>query len=134
MITKRGGQEEDEDVQVEDISEQELLAMLDAEEDSLFVCRRLFKDRPQNEWQLRCLTAHHVQQLKETGVVVIDDLLNQEVVDQVRQEALKMVGEGKLKPPHEQRKNEDPFRDQTARNDLICWYTPNYNKELQEIS
>lgn len=122
------GYDEDDTMEevIEDITEQEMLQLLEEQEDSLEVARRLFFcQRPdQVSDQLQILSPDHLESLFQHGVVVIDGLFESSAsscVDDARSVALEMFANGQLQPASMVKENDDPFRDRTARDDWICW-------------
>ncbi|KAJ3282161.1 hypothetical protein HDU79_010148, partial [Rhizoclosmatium sp. JEL0117] len=113
-------QDEMEDEVGEDIPEMELLAMMDAEEDSLLIARRLFKLEVNPE-TLAMLKQEHLEALYQHGFVYIDGLVDLGVVAEARRVAGLLSEAGDMTPAALVRMEDDPFRDRKARDDVIMW-------------
>ncbi|KAI8611645.1 hypothetical protein BC830DRAFT_1171710 [Chytriomyces sp. MP71] len=115
--------EDDEmEEEAEDVPEMELLAMMDAEEDSLHVVRRLFysgADLVSIETKL--LGRNALASLREQGFVWLDGLFDGDVIQAAREAALQLAESGEMIPAGMVRLEDDPFRDRKARDDVICW-------------
>ncbi|KAJ3106058.1 hypothetical protein HDU97_007061 [Phlyctochytrium planicorne] len=132
---------------VEDISESELLSAMDQMEDSLLVARRLFKleglqvtavpkiqdiiipmpedpSPPFSSLELDVLPAAAVEALWRQGFTFIDGLLDADLAREARDRGIQMGNDGLLTPASEVRMDDDPFRDRTARDDIIAWLHP----------
>ncbi|RKO86984.1 hypothetical protein BDK51DRAFT_39736 [Blyttiomyces helicus] len=109
-------EDQEEEEFVDEVSEQEMLAMLDAQEDPLLVARRLRRADAGAD-QL-------VDELFEVGFVVVDGFVEAQVAEEAKVEALKMFRRGEMTPACEIRLEDDPFRDRNARNDSIRWLHP----------
>ncbi|KAI9328793.1 hypothetical protein BDR26DRAFT_808227 [Obelidium mucronatum] len=113
--------EMDEEV-AEDMDEMALLAMMDAQEDSLLVAQRLFRSGAVvTDESLRVLERSHIAQLYASGFVAIDGLLDLGTVCQARSIALSLAEGGEMTPAALVRMEDDPFRDRSARDDVILW-------------
>mmetsp|Transcript_3697 Transcript_3697/g.8099 ORF Transcript_3697/g.8099 Transcript_3697/m.8099 type:complete len:151 (+) Transcript_3697:53-505(+) len=106
--------EEREEECVEEMSEEELLMMLDAEEDPHITCCRLFDVEAPH--QLSLLKHEHVEALKTSGHVIIDDFIQQESAASLYDEAMKLRDDGALQPGGKLSRG-----DAQVRNDLVCW-------------
>jgi len=129
---------DDSESMVEEISEMELLAMLDAQEDPLSVAQRLFqptiKDILDSNYDpslirnvenglihFQILTKQQIEQLYNVGYVIIDDIISQDICKRIRQIAFDWKDKGKLKVASDIINPDDPFRDRDARSDMITW-------------
>ncbi|CEO96924.1 hypothetical protein PBRA_005528 [Plasmodiophora brassicae] len=97
---------DDDDADVVDVTEAELLALLDANENPLLTCRRLFLPGA-GRHRLQVLSAADADRLYRDGVVVIDGFVDGATVASARHSALSMRSDG--------------FRDNDARDDVIAW-------------
>ncbi|KAJ3403654.1 hypothetical protein HDU80_003936 [Chytriomyces hyalinus] len=113
-----------------DIPEMELLAMMDAQEDSLLAAQRLFtlagKSREYLVDRLRAITVETVSQLYETGYAVVDGLVDADLIEMANAAANSLAQmEGAMVAAASDRIEDDPFRDRQARDDVICWLHKN---------
>ncbi|KAJ3409415.1 hypothetical protein HDV05_004436 [Chytridiales sp. JEL 0842] len=132
---------------VEEIPEMELLAMLDAEEDSLHICRRLFHARI--PWEGVCLNGADLEEramrleeclgeelevlggngaveMWEKGWTVVDTVFDTDpsIVSNAQAYALHLFQTQQLHPASTHRLEDDPFRDRKARDDHILFLHP----------
>ena len=123
--------EDDELVEIEAISEREMLQWMDRQEDSLLVCRRLLRYTPDTlEWLIsggepafRWLQTRHLQELYHRGWTVLDRVLDVEQTLTIRRLAEERMANGELTAAHLMHAVEDdPYRDGEARGDFIGWY------------
>lgn len=120
--------------EVVEISENEMLAMLDAERDPFDVCaqifdkEKLFGDEYHEDEIIVSpnLTLKHFRELYQRGFVVIDNFIDSEEANEIYSLTKKISHT--FKPACELKSIEDScddkFRDNTARSDLIKWLHP----------
>ncbi|SPR01876.1 unnamed protein product (mitochondrion) [Plasmodiophora brassicae] len=122
---------DDDDADVVDVTEAELLALLDANENPLLTCRRLFLPGA-GRHRLQVLSAADADRLYRDGVVVIDGFVDGATVASARHSALSMRSDGVLARPAIAKARSagvadgdagalDEFRDNDARDDVIAW-------------
>ena len=105
-------QEELEEL-VEEMDEMDLLEWMEKNQDSLQICSSLFKDS---------INESIYKDLFEKGLYIQDDFLSQSKADEYYNLALEQVKLGDLKDPKRTKEDqEDPFRDNDARKDVIKW-------------
>jgi hypothetical protein len=111
--------EEMEDI-VEEVTEMEMLAMLEEQEPSLRICRRLMKPITRG---LSVIDENHVESLKTRGWFSMDGVMHQLAIDAVYAAAQEFFKSGRMQPASALHSNDDdPFRDRRARGDSIMWY------------
>ncbi|KAI9203231.1 2OG-Fe(II) oxygenase superfamily-domain-containing protein [Polychytrium aggregatum] len=125
------GVEIEEEEVVEEIGEQELLALLDQQQDSLEICRGLFFSQnpdgliPSGQ-TLSTLSEGAAQGLYRNGLVVIDGFFTDApTISQAHQLAADLVATGRFVEASTIRQDDDPFRDRKARDDWILWLHAN---------
>jgi hypothetical protein len=127
-------EQEEEEEEVE-ISEEEMLKMLDQQEDPFVTCARLFKSVELESLGLEILTPDNVQQLKTHGYLILENVIPETTQQQATEQTLNMVSSNKLHAAGSSKSAEDdPFRDNKARTDLTTWL--HHDEEtgaLQEI-
>lgn len=99
---------------VEEMSEMELLQHLDALEDPLSVCQRLFTKVPEPFHGF-------IHDLYHQGLVVIEDFINESDRKTILDEAHDLLDNGVLKDSSSHGPDTDPFRDHAARRDVMAW-------------
>jgi hypothetical protein len=125
-------EEEEEEEEHVELPESELIHLLDAQENPLLVCRRLFLHAqlsslllPQPTLDLEVLAPAHIHQLHKCGILVLDDVFDAQTVIQAREDTLRtLLPGGRLVKPSSTRDADDPFRDEDARADVIAWMSP----------
>lgn len=118
------GAEQEEEV-VEDMTEAELLSLLDAEADPLLVARTLLRDG----WRARlqaagatALSSAHVEALLARGWAVLEGACSAEACAAADEEASRRLQGGLLCDPGEMHASrDDPFRDSAARGDRLAF-------------
>ncbi|KAG0266548.1 hypothetical protein DFQ27_009658 [Actinomortierella ambigua] len=114
----------DEEEEVEEISEMELLKQLDASMPPLLLARELFHENVDSS-QFSVLTAEQANQLFEKGYTVLNDVLDQSTIRQVREWATACFKAGKMvKASSRHNEDDDPFREGNARGDYTIWVSP----------
>jgi Rps23 Pro-64 3,4-dihydroxylase Tpa1-like proline 4-hydroxylase len=108
--------------EVQEITEQELLQMLDQEQDSLTVCQRLFTTRHFVTGEI--MDQNRVEQLYERGYVIMDDCFPVSDLVPLYVKAIEMKKRQELQCASGVRLEDDPFRDRTARDDAITFLHP----------
>ncbi|KAI8919753.1 hypothetical protein BC831DRAFT_526578 [Entophlyctis helioformis] len=149
------GEDEDAEEVMEEISEAELLELMEQEQDSLLTCRGLFKD-PVNGPALDSLdlsslfsslslssSAHaqasndikpeHIRQLFDRGLAVMDGFVSADEVGAFQVAAEGLVQAGRLTMASMVRPDDDPFRARTVRGDEICWIHPGEAGALEPL-
>ncbi|KAI8810523.1 hypothetical protein BJ742DRAFT_180350 [Cladochytrium replicatum] len=117
-------QDEQEEI-VEDIPEQQLLAMMELQEPSIDVCRRIFLPN----WTTaahanKVLPFDRVRELFEDGRTVVDGFAPLDLSES-NAAARAMLHAGSLRPARDFLSlEEDPFRDRNARGDSIAFLLP----------
>lgn len=113
-----------EDVQNEEVveeinmTEDELLAMLDKQEDPLVTCRRLSKSQ---NFSATHFSVTQLQHLYEHGFVILDGNFDVQIATQVFQETMERVQNKLLKHAMQTKDMElDPYRDNNARKGTTC--------------
>ncbi|KAG2383165.1 hypothetical protein C9374_004502 [Naegleria lovaniensis] len=126
---------EEEEEEVVEISENEMLALLDAERDPFEVCSQIFDkeklfgdEHPEGEIIVSPnLTIKHLRELHQKGFVVIDNFIETEEANEIYSLTKRIAHT--FKPACELKKSiedscDDKFRDNLARSDLIKWLHP----------
>jgi hypothetical protein len=106
--------------EVQEITEQELLQMLEEEQDSLMVCQRLFTSLSAGN----IMDLDRIQQLYENGFIVMDDCFQVSDLIPLYLQAIEMKKKQELQLASGVRLEDDPFRDRTARDDAIAFLHP----------
>ncbi|KAL9656480.1 hypothetical protein ABK040_005244 [Willaertia magna] len=126
-------EDQEEIIEEEEISENELLAIMDRQQDPFEVCKEIFdKEKLFNNDNNSILvepnlTHKDLQTLYEKGFVVVDGFIEKEEAVEVYNLAKELSHT--FKPACDLKKSEieaqnDIFRDNTARSDLIRWLHP----------
>ncbi|ORX50525.1 hypothetical protein DM01DRAFT_1324946 [Hesseltinella vesiculosa] len=127
--------DDDEEI-IEDITESDLLKYLDQQRDPLQVVQRLFyheintlsAQKHEHDWKLKCIPNRCMEELYGQGWTQMDYLLDLDTLKGANQEAVHMLKEGKFVPAGRVKDVEDdPFRDNNARDDAIIWMDPAAN-------
>ena len=120
---------EEEDEIVEEIEESDLLNYLDTIENPFVVCSKLFK-QPNDYEKFSVINKEVVQSLREKGFSHIDNVLPQQCITEIYNHAMERVKNNKLMEANIPTED-DPFRDPTARGDLIEWLKEDdFNSEV----
>jgi Rps23 Pro-64 3,4-dihydroxylase Tpa1-like proline 4-hydroxylase len=112
----------EEDEEIVELSEEEMLKLLDQQEDPFITCARLFHDTDLNTMELELLSKFNVEQLKNHGYTIIDNVISEELQKNILEQTNDMVSSNKLQPAGSSKsEHDDPFRDNKARTDLTAW-------------
>ncbi|EFC39473.1 predicted protein [Naegleria gruberi] len=136
--------EEEYEEEVVEISENEMLALLDQQQDPFEVCQqifdkeKLFEANPEQVLIEPNVTVQHFRDLYNNGYVVVDNFIPFEQAQEIHDLAKKLSHT--FKPACEMKMSyedeaEDTFRDNTARSDVIRWLHPkDFTSELTDES
>ena len=115
----------EEQVEIEEITEAQMLALMAQEQDPLETCRILFKSNPPNDG---ILPLSNCIELYNQGFTVLDGLFAQQDLEAALEQGTGFVkSEAKSMhyvPASSFRPDDDPFRDRNARNDVITFIKP----------
>ncbi|KAJ3067046.1 hypothetical protein HDU98_009744, partial [Podochytrium sp. JEL0797] len=132
--------DEMEEEQVEEITEMQLLGMMDEEEDSLLVARRLIRqDIVSLEEGMEVLERRHLEMLFETGFVAVDGLVELDAVHSAKMVAIGLAESGGMVEAAESgmKEDDDVIQEEKPRDDLICWLNkgqyPAVNPALESL-
>lgn len=129
-----GNGDDDEILEVEEeISEMELLRMMDLEEDALLVCRRLLRFTPESikevAKKLSFLNEDDLKSLYEHGWCIKDSTITDDVCERIRKETMREFKNGQMFLASDMHRetsyDQDPNRDRQARGDYIKWFISN---------
>ncbi|GMH41658.1 hypothetical protein BSKO_09568 [Bryopsis sp. KO-2023] len=111
--------EEEEEEEVVEVTEEEVMRMLDSQEDPFQVCSRLFYRKVSNPICLKRLNITHVEEFKQHGYIVLDNFVSREVATLIRAETLRLKQRGRL--AEASKMGHSSFQATGARGDSILW-------------
>jgi Rps23 Pro-64 3,4-dihydroxylase Tpa1-like proline 4-hydroxylase len=110
---------DDEECEIVEVSENDMIALLDLKSDPLKISQKLFKEESS---PLDFFTKEQRDTLFKTGFIVLENLVDEKLGRSFYSDAMGLVQTDELKKPHEtQLTTLDIYRDTTARSDLIKW-------------
>lgn len=120
-------EEFEEEEEIVEISENDMLSMLDKVDDPLKICQKLFKQDFEKN-QVKILNQEQINELYKKGYFVLDNFLSEDFSKNIFNETMEMISKKELKDPHEtQMTKDDIYRDRKARSDIIKWIHENDN-------
>uniref|UniRef100_A0A061QXN6 Uncharacterized protein n=1 Tax=Tetraselmis sp. GSL018 TaxID=582737 RepID=A0A061QXN6_9CHLO len=125
------GEEEEEEEEVVELTEEQLINLLDREEDPFQVCSRLFhalspggaSDRP-----MKHISPEQAQHFKALGFLVVDGFVDGGIASRLRTVGLDMSARGELCPAAELDAGAG-FSDRGARSDRLCFLHRGHHPE-----
>jgi hypothetical protein len=117
----------DEQVEEMEITEAEMLALLDQQEDALIVCQRLLRENSE-PIVFNVLSKEDAQNISEKGWLVKDAVIPAERIEAAALQAKSLYSNGVMQLASTIHSDiADPFRDGNARGDFLCWYMNSRN-------
>ncbi|DBA82113.1 TPA: Egl nine 1 [Trebouxia sp. C0004] len=116
---------EQEEEEIVELSEEDLLQLLDNQEPALQVCSRLFYEGWDKHTSFSCLSQSQVSDLQHRGFIIRDDCLAEAVCDQLHAKAVQLHSAGDMRKAAKVGLMPDmlldKFTDVSARGDSITW-------------